>query len=256
MANALLAQLAGSGMVKPGGDTFKLPEIGSMEEIKAQRTSSPAKKKSVAEKELDNSIAFCFLLAGAATTITGAEGAEASAKFWRAGARELRYEDPPRNKWANYAEDAAKKQEDFSSHNAIKKPPSEMDSDHKDFTAYDVARYRKAVQWAEKIREPERALALMPPSEQIGKYSGSAGSPIVRPKSRMATREGTKPTLLANSAWDDDEDTGLKNGRKKNFWKEDKKSKKDGSKKKKGKEEGNRRSQSNKPKKIKEKKAK
>ena len=49
MANALLAQLAGSGMVKPGGDTFKLPEIGSMEEIKAQRTSSPAKKKSVAE---------------------------------------------------------------------------------------------------------------------------------------------------------------------------------------------------------------
>lgn len=234
MANALLAQLAGSGMVPPGDTTFSLPAIKGSKLGVTETTTK--KKKDEGEdhedkkKELEASVGFCYLMAAACASLNGPTAADTSAAFWRDGARELRLEPTRREKWAQWADDAAEKQEFVAGHLRIKDRPEmhKMDADHKDFTIDQVRRYRKAVNWAERIRAPERAIALLPPSEQIGAHGGSAvpsSNPHQGPKT-PAERLKELELLDGNDGDDDDNRGGRSGGRKKGFWKDDKKDKK------------------------------
>lgn len=226
MANALLAQLQGSGMVPPDNTDFTLPPIeGSKVGVtEATTTTTMKKKKSDGEEEgvinNDTSVGFCYLLAAACASLNGPQAAETSAAFWRDGARELRLQPTKREKWAMWADDAAEKQEFISGHLRIKDRPMEMDSDHKEYTADQVRRYRKAIRFAERMRAPE----------QIGAYGGDA-VPTEGPSNKSSNPTRKTPAerlkeleLSEGDDGDDDDDRGGRSGgRKKGFWKDDKK---------------------------------
>ena len=235
-------------MVNPNDDTFALPEIESATKVNDDRKSK-GESKDDKKKEVDTSVGFVYLMAAACTSLSGPDASEATAELWHDGARELRKEETRRKeRWAKWADEAGEREEFALKHHRklLKDSPAEMDAEHKNFTVGQVKRYRSAVRYAERIREPQRALALLPPSAQLETQGTGAAQPTERPSSRAASRGNTAPKTPAEKlsalemleADDDDDDNGRSGGRKKGFWKEDKKKGKDKKGKGKGKKEG------------------